>query len=482
MEAPPTVEALRFTVQQYRRMRGSSRPENHEMVPQQPQPNQQPKLPLAVPPPVQPAQPPVLQPPLQQAAPYRQQPQRACFNCGDRSHFVIDCPLKDRARKPLQQQVNSCHTIPSGGWTWPSQPHGINNDIYPASLPIQGTMAFCISCGSTEHTASECMIQENPRHEEQVRAAWYAPQPNQFDNTPQDDQVRVISVAEAGCPSRPITITCGDTQVLTTLEATASDCTETLFSIHLLLSAEQKARPELTLAQLKEELCRNTIYTIAARPLPHFTREDETKLSPIQKVKTISPVPVAINVDCVDMKFDTIVVLEGHFPQGLYLGCQELRCYNIGIQDAQGEARTDERASLVVAFGTTLQEPILLYGMIDTGSGVSILLLSAYQKIASAHALSLLPYDIQLFAANGKTINTIGIAENVNFQLGGHTLSTNFIVIADYLGAEHFLLGRNFFRTYNVLVDVTAMRVTIRDPKPLAISNLCMRLVTMNLP
>ena len=482
MEAPPTVEALRFTVQQYRRMRGSSRPENHEMAPQQPQPNQQPKLPLAVPPPVQPAQPPVLQPPLQQAAPYRQQPQRACFNCGDPSHFVIDCPLKDRARKPLQQQVNSCHTIPSGGWTCPSQPHGINNDIYPASLPIQGTMAFCISCGSTEHTASECMIQENPRQEEHVRAAWYAPQPNQFDNTPQDDQVRVISVAEAGCPSRPITITCGDKQVLTTLEAPASDCTETLFSIHLLLSAEQKSRPELTLAQLKEELCRNTIYTIAARPLPHFTREDETKLSPIQKVKTISPVPVAINVDCVDMKFDTIVVLEGHFPQGLYLGCQELRCYNIGIQDAQGEAWTDERASLVVAFGTTLQEPILLYGMIDTGSGVSILLLSAYQKIASAHALSLLPYDIQLFAANGKTINTIGIAENVNFQLGGHTLSTTFIVIADYLGAEHFLLGRNFFRTYNVLVDVTAMRVTIRDPKPLAISNLCMRLVTMNLP
>ena len=78
--------------------------------------------------------------------------------------------------------------------------------------------------------------------------------------------------------------------------------------------------------------------------------------------------------------------------------------------------------------------------------------------------MSLLPYDIQLYAANGKTINTIGIAENVNFQLGGHTLKTKFIVIADHLGAEDFLLGRNFLRTYNVLVDVTAMRVTIRDP------------------
>ena len=59
-----------------------------------------------------------------------------------------------------------------------------------------------------------------------------------------------------------------------------------------------------------------------------------------------------------------------------------------------------ERASLEVAFGNTLQEPIPLYVMIDT---VSILSLSVYQTIASADALSLLPYDIQLNAANDKT-------------------------------------------------------------------------------
>ena len=212
-------------------------------------------------------------------------------------------------------------------------------------------------------------------------------------------------------------------------------------------------------------MCRNTKYTITARPLPHFTRDDETKLAPIQKVKAISPLPVAINVDGVDMKFDAIVVVEGYFPHGLYLGRQELRCYNIGVQDTQGEARIDERASLVFAFGNNLQEPIPLYGMIDTGSGVSILPLVAYQKIASAHSLSLMPYDAQLYAANGKTITTVGMAEYVSFQLGGHMLKTNFIVIADHIGAGDFLLGRNFLRTYNVLVDLTAMRVTIRDPK-----------------
>ena len=57
------------------------------------------------------------------------------------------------------------------------------------------------------------------------------------------------------------------------------------------------------------------------------------------------------------------------------------------------------------------------------------------------------------------------MAEDVNFQLGGHTLETNFIVIADHFGAEDFLLGGNFLRNYIVLVDLAAMRVTIRDPK-----------------
>ena len=256
----------------------------------------------------------------------------------------------------------------------------MNKDTLPVTLQVQGTETIGVHCRCTSHKESESMMPEKATTEKQVKAARYATVMIPAEVTDSHEHVRVISISEERGPSRPVVVTCDEKKILTTLEAPAPDCTEIRISIHLLLSAQQKARPNVTLSQLKEELCRNTNLTLASRPLQHFSRKDETKLAQVQKVKTIAPVPIAINVDGVDMSFDAIVVLEGHFPQGLYLCRQELRSYNFGVQDAPGEARIDERASLVVEFGTPMQKPIQLFGMIDTGWGVSILSLMHTRK------------------------------------------------------------------------------------------------------
>ena len=181
VDTPPTVEALRFTVQQYLHMRGSIRSENYPAPQQKPLlASQQNPIPAAAP------QVPNVQPPPQPVA-VRQQPPRACFNCGDPSHFVADCPLKDRARKPVQQLVNSCRTNPAGEWTFPSNPHGMNNDVVPAALAAQGPPTIRVNCDCTGHTASECMVPENAATEEQVKAAWYAPVTKSADFADTDD-------------------------------------------------------------------------------------------------------------------------------------------------------------------------------------------------------------------------------------------------------------------------------------------------------
>ena len=176
-----------------------------------------------------------------------------------------------------------------------------------------------------------------------------------------------------------------------------------------------------------------------------------------------SPVPVHANIDGVDMKFDASVVVDV-FPQGGCLGPHELRCYSISKQEPACEARIVERASLVVSFAVPDANPIPLRGMVDTGSRVSIMSFSAFNRVALRTGVALQPYRIDLYAANGKTMKTFGIAERVRFQLGGYELETNFVVVDDTHGLEDFLLGRNFLRAYNVLVDLTSMKIVVRAP------------------
>ena len=100
----------------------------------------------------------------------------------------------------------------------------------------------------------------------------------------------------------------------------------------------------------------------------------------------------------------------------------------------------------------------------DTGSGVSILTFSAFNRIAVQTGAVLRPYRIDLYDANGKTIKTFGMVKRIRFQLGNYELQTNFVVVDDAMGVEDFLLVRNFLRSYQVLVDLTAMLIVVRAP------------------
>ena len=274
----------------------------------------------------------------------------------------------------------------------------------------------------------------------------------------EDDRVLMLHPAEPPAFHPPLIVTCGTKQIQTCLKPTTFNPQgRTLISIHLMLAAEQVRRPTLTLAKLWVEL--SVLYNRMELPRPkqwHVPGESET-------LTTYSPVPVCATMDGVDVKFEACVVVDV-FPPGLCLGPQELKCYNINHQEPTGETRIDERASLVVSFVVPHAAPIPLRGLVDTGSGVSILTFSAFNRVAARTGAVLKPYQIDLYAANGKTIKTFGLAEQIRFQLGGYELETNFVVVDDAMGLEDFLLGRNFLRSYQVLVDLTSMKIVVRAP------------------
>ena len=273
-------------------------------------------------------------------------------------------------------------------------------------------------------------------------------------------RVLMLRPADQATVNAPLTVTCCTKQVQTGLGSTTFDPSgRTLMSVHLVLASEQQIRPDLNLEKLKLELANTTAVKRISLPLPEewYTEGEASTCT------AYSPVPVHANIDGVDMKFDASVVVDV-FPQGVCLGPHDLRCYSISEQEPTGEARIDERASLVVSFAVPDANPIPLRGMVDTGSGVSIMSFSAFNRVALHTGVALQPYRIDLYAANGKTIKTLGIAERVRFQLGGYELETNFVVVDDAQGLEDFLLGRNFLRAYNVLVDLTAMKIVVRAP------------------
>ena len=396
--------------------------------------------------------PPASNAPLNQAAaqPAVRLPLGACFNCGQTGHLARDCPNRDQARKPPVAP----------------EPDGVKvtaEDVTDGILEGYPGIRQCSNCGIFDHADAQCSEHSNsPKPSDEfaynrwaeVELAGVAAHTVPLE----EDRVLMLHLAEPPAFYTPLTITCGAKQVQTCLEPTTFDPQgRTLISIHLMLAAEQLRRPTLTLAKLWVELSLRYRRVELPRPKEWYVPGDSETLT------TYSPVPICATMDGVDVKFEACVVVDV-FPPGICLGPQELKCYNINHQEPTAEARIDERASLVVSFVVPHAAPITLRGLVDTSSGVSILTISAFNRVAAQTGTVLKPYQIDLYAANGKTMKTFGLAEQIRFQLGGYELETNFVVVDDAMGVEDFLLGRNFLRSYQVLVDLTSLKIVVRAP------------------
>ena len=377
-------------------------------------------------------------------------PAGACFHCGQNGHFARECPNREQARKPLAA----------------SEPVGVKvtaEDTTDGILEGYPGIYQCTNCEVLDHAGVHCVehSQAQKPNDEFAYNRWAEVESADVaaHTVPlEDDRVLMLHPAQPPAFHTPLTFTCCAKQVQTCLEPTTFDPQgRTLISIHLLLAAEQVRRPTLTLAKLWVEL--SILYTRVELPRPkEWYAPGESK-----SLTTYSPVPVCATMDGVDVKFEACVVVDV-FPPGLCLGPQELKCYNINHQEPTGEARIDVRASLVVSFVVPHAAPIPLRGLVDTGSGVSILTFSAFNRVAAQTGTVLKPHQVDLYAANGKTIKTYGLAECSHFQLGGYELETNFVVVDDAMGVDDFLLGRNFLRSYQVLLDLTSMKIVVRAP------------------
>ena len=114
---------------------------------------------------------------------------------------------------------------------------------------------------------------------------------------------------------------------------------------------------------------------------------------------------------------------------GICLGPQELRCYFISRQEPTDVPRSKSVRRLLFPSWRPMRHLIAQRCLGDTGSGVPLLIYSAFNRVAVETGAMLKPFRNDLYTANGKTIKAFGIAERVRFLLGGYELETNLVVV-----------------------------------------------------
>jgi hypothetical protein len=97
----------------------------------------------------------------------------------------------------------------------------------------------------------------------------------------------------------------------------------------------------------------------------------------------------------------------------------------------------------------------------DIGAQVSVLSSKIYDKVQD-HNLDLAPPSTKLIMGDGRTIGPLGIACNMNVNISGKCIPTDFFVIDAYhSNHDHIILSRPFLKLVDAVLDVVKGEVTM---------------------
>jgi hypothetical protein len=94
----------------------------------------------------------------------------------------------------------------------------------------------------------------------------------------------------------------------------------------------------------------------------------------------------------------------------------------------------------------------------DIGAQVSVLASKIYDKVQD-HNLDLAPTSTKLIMGDGRTIRPLGISCNMNVNISGKCILTDFFVIDAY--HSNIILGRPFLKLVDAVLDAGKGKVTM---------------------
>ena len=182
-------------------------------------------------------------------------------------------------------------------------------------------------------------------------------------------------------------------------------------------------------------------------------------------LEVYGPYQVMLNVDGISIYTRTYVTTDDDQMGQIYLGEEELKVRRIG-HDAMMEQdavhigyEADVTANLLDTNGTKLG----VIGLLDTGAVVSVMPIKTWERMGFTRE-DLIPTNLRLAAANRGAIYVTGRTPITVLHMGGRDLWMSFLVVENLDDADQFILGRDFVRNFDVMIDLNNGLIRIRNP------------------
>ena len=161
----------------------------------------------------------------------------------------------------------------------------------------------------------------------------------------------------------------------------------------------------------------------------------------------------------------TYVTLDSDQIGQIYLGEEELKVRRIGHDAMMGQDavhigyEADVTAHLLDING----KKIGVTGLLDTGAVVSVMPIKTCERMGFTRE-DLIPTNLRLTSANRGAIYVAGRTPITVLHMGGRDLWMSFLVVENLDDADQFILGRDFVRNFDVMIDLNNGLIKIRDP------------------
>ena len=182
-------------------------------------------------------------------------------------------------------------------------------------------------------------------------------------------------------------------------------------------------------------------------------------------VESYGPYRVMLNVDEISIYTRTYVTTDSDQVGQIYLGEEELKVRRIG-HDAmmeQDAVHIGYEADLTAHLLDTNRKKIGVTGLLDTGAVVSVMPIKTWERMGFTRE-NLILTNLRLAAANRGAIYIAGRTPKTVLHMGGRDLWMSFLVVENLDDSNQFILGRNFVRNFDVMVDLNNGLKRIRNP------------------